>query len=147
MTDAPLNFSRISASLACCGQPTREQWDWIAAQGYQVVINLAMDSSPNALPDEAELAAAHGIGYIHIPVVWGAPDAADLARFFEVMQASHGKAVLVHCALNYRASAFVYLWRVLRCAEPRTTARLDLLAVWQPDETWQAFIERTLAGA
>lgn len=146
MPDAPLNFTRISDRLGCCSQPNRAQWDWIAAQGYQTVINLALDNSPNALPDEAELAIAHGLAYIHIPVVWGAPDNSDLLRFFDVMEANRTKAVLVHCALNYRASAFVFLWRVLRCGEPQNRARLDMLAVWKPDETWQAFIDRALAG-
>lgn len=146
MPDQPLNFTRISPGLGCCGQPTREQWDWIAAQGYQTVINLALDNSPNVLPDEAELCAARNIRYIHIPVVWTAPTLEDLARFFDAMESNRDKAVLVHCALNYRASAFVYLWRVLRCKEPQKIARPDMLAVWTPDETWQAFIDRALAG-
>ena len=54
--------------------------------------------------------------------------------------------MLVHCVLNYRASAFVFLWRVLRRGEAPEAARLDMLSVWQPDETWQAFIDRALAG-
>lgn len=146
MTDQPVNYTRISEHLGCCGQPTREQWDWITAQGYQTVINLALDSSPNALPDETELAISHGMAYVHIPVVWSAPTDSDLMRFFDVMEANRGKAVLVHCALNYRASAFVFLWRVLRCGETQNHARLDLLEVWKPDEIWQAFIDRALAG-
>jgi protein tyrosine phosphatase (PTP) superfamily phosphohydrolase (DUF442 family) len=80
MPDQPLNFTRISPGLGCCGQPTREQWDWIAAQGYQTVINLALDNSPNALPDEAELCAARNIRYIHIPVVWTAPTLQGTAK-------------------------------------------------------------------
>ena len=143
--DEPLNFMRISPRLACCGQPAREQWDWVAAQGYQTVINLLPSSSPTALPDENDLAAARGIEYIHIPVVWTAPAAADLARFFDAMEARRQKMVLVHCALNYRASAFVYLWRVLRCGEPADQAKWDMLSVWEPDETWQAFIDAALA--
>jgi len=146
MPDVPLNYTRISPGLGCCGQPARGEWDWIAAQGYQTVINLALDSSPNALPDEAELCAARSIHYIHIPVVWTAPTLDDLARFFDAMESNGDKAVLVHCALNYRASAFVYLWRVLRCNELQKIARPDMLAVWKPDETWQAFIDRALAG-
>ena len=100
----------------------------------------------NALPDEAELCAARSIHYIHIPVVWTAPTLGDLARFFDAMESNRDKAVLVHCALNYRASAFVFLWRVLRCDELQKIARPDMLAVWKPDETWQAFIDRALAG-
>jgi len=143
--DEPLNFIRISPLLACCGQPTREQWDWIAGQGFQTVINLLPASSPTALPDEADLSAARAIEYIHIPVVWTAPAAADLARFFDAMEANRQKTVLVHCALNYRASAFVFLWRVLRCGEAAERVKWDMLSVWEPDETWQAFIDAASA--
>ena len=144
--DEPLNFTRILPRLACCGQPTREQWDWIAAQGFQTVINLLPASSPTALPDENDLAAARAIEYINIPVVWTTPAAEDLASFFEAMEARRQKTVLVHCALNYRASAFVFLWRVLRCGEEAEQVQWDMFSVWEPDETWQAFIDAALAG-
>lgn len=144
MIDEPLNFTQISTRLSCCGQPTREQWDWIAGQGYRVVINLALSNSSNALADEADLVSARGMEYYHIPVIWEAPTEADLAQFFAVMEAQREKAVLVHCARNYRASAFVFLWRVLRCGESQADARWDMLSVWEPDATWQAFIDQAL---
>ncbi len=146
MPDEPLNYTRISAQLGCCGQPTLDQWDWIAAQGYQVVINLAVSRAPEGMPDAVGLASARGLKYFHIPVIWEAPMPADLAQFFSVMEAHRGQSVLVHCRKNYRASAFVYLWRVLRCAEPEEDARWDMLSVWEPDETWQAFIDQALAA-
>lgn len=146
MSDEPLNYTRISARLGCCGQPTLAEWDWIAAQGYQVVINLALESAPAGMPEGFELAAARGLKYIHLPVVWEAPTLANLESFFAAMEAHRADSVLVHCRKNYRASAFVYLWRVLRCAEPEEDARWDMLSVWEPDETWQALIDRALAA-
>ncbi|GAP12363.1 uncharacterized protein conserved in bacteria [Longilinea arvoryzae] len=146
MPDEPLNYMRISARLGCCGQPTLEQWDWIAAQGYQVVINLFPTSAPDGMPDAFGLASVRGLEYIHIPVVWETPTQANLQQFFAAMEAHRAQSVLVHCRRNYRASAFVYLWRVLRCGEPEEDARWDMLSVWEPDETWQALIDRALAA-
>ena len=77
-----LNYLPISDTLATAGQPVRQQFRDIKAASYDLVINLAMPDSPNALPDEAELVAAHGMEYIHIPVVWEKPTADDLERFF-----------------------------------------------------------------
>jgi protein tyrosine phosphatase (PTP) superfamily phosphohydrolase (DUF442 family) len=110
------------------------------------VINLALASSPDAQLDEAELVASNGMEYIHIPVVWEAPTTADLAKFFAVMEMHRDMAVLVHCVKNYRASVFVFLWRVLHNGEPLEEARQAILSVWTPDETWQTFIEHVLAG-
>ena len=52
-----VNFLQISDRLATAGQPTMEQYSVIAATGYQVVINLALIDSPNALVDEGSIAS------------------------------------------------------------------------------------------
>jgi len=143
--DAVLNFLRISDALGTAGQPTAEQFSDVRAAGYQVVINLALPTSTNALPNEPELVTGQGMEYVHLPVVWEAPTAQDLERFFETMEQQAGKKVLVHCALNYRASAFVLLYRVLRLGAPPEAAWTTLRQIWEPDETWQSFIDEALA--
>jgi hypothetical protein len=62
------------------------------------------------------------------------------------MQAESSRRVFVHCAVNKRASTFVFLYRVLRLGVAREVAERDLLAVWQPDEVWSKFIEERLAA-
>lgn len=142
--DAINNYFPHSPQLATGGQPTPAQLDTLAAAGYEVVINLALPTSPNALPNEAELVAAAGMDYIAIPVVWENPTLDDLARFFAAMDATAHRRVFVHCALNWRVSTFMYLYRVLRLGVPREEAVWDLLSIWEPDETWSAFIEQAL---
>jgi protein tyrosine phosphatase (PTP) superfamily phosphohydrolase (DUF442 family) len=82
--------------------------------------------------------------YVYIPVVWTAPQPADLSAFFKAMDERQDKKVFVHCAMNFRASAFVFLYRVLRQAVPLETAKQSMLEIWQPDETWQEFIDNSL---
>ena len=63
------NFLKLSNSIATSGQPNEEQFVAIKEAGYQVVVNLALPESTNALPDEQKVVEAQGMQYIHIPVV------------------------------------------------------------------------------
>jgi len=148
-TDDPLqrirNYLRISDTLATAGQPTAEQFAVIRDAGYQVVINLAVSTSTNALPNEAQIVAELGMDYVHIPVVWKNPTSADLERFFAAMDSYENQKILVHCGMNMRASAFILLYRVIRRGVPLETASGALSRIWEPDTTWQWFIDDSLA--
>jgi hypothetical protein len=43
------NFLKISNSVATAGQPTKKQFLAVSKSGYQVVVNLALPESLNAL--------------------------------------------------------------------------------------------------
>ena len=149
MSSQPLtaitNYLSISDRIGTAGQPAREQFADIQAAGYQVVINLAVSASTQALPDERELVAGLGMDYVHIPVVWASPQPGDLDQFFAAMDRYQEHKVFVHCAMNMRVSAFVYLYRVIRQAEPPDAAWGDVLRIWEPDAVWRRFIDDALA--
>ena len=107
-------FQAVTANLGTAGQPTAEQFDAVKDAGYEVVINLALGTTPRDLPNEPGIVAAHGIDYAHIPVVFDAPTDNDLSQFFAAMEANQHKKCFVHCIANARVSAFVMLYRVLR---------------------------------
>jgi protein tyrosine phosphatase (PTP) superfamily phosphohydrolase (DUF442 family) len=138
------NFLPISERIGSGGQPTPEQFEQIWQAGYQVVVNLALPTSTNALPQEGALVAGLGMIYVNIPVIWEAPTLDDFERFLAVMQAFQDKKVFVHCALNMRVSAFVYLYRLLVLGDPPQAAAADLQQIWQPDTRWQDFIQTVL---
>jgi protein tyrosine phosphatase (PTP) superfamily phosphohydrolase (DUF442 family)/predicted kinase len=145
-----INFRRLSDHLITGGQPTEAELALSAAAGAEVVINLGRLDPAYALPDERSTVAALGLIYEHIPVVWAEPTAADLDAFFAAMERYAGRRLFVHCAANYRASAFNMLYRVLRLGWRIEDARPDLDAIWDPAEypQWQAFIEAAFgAGA
>jgi hypothetical protein len=60
------------------------------------------------------------------------------------MEANRARKVFVHCVVNYRVSAFMYLYRVLRLGVDPEDAIWDLRSIWEPDETWLAFINTAL---
>ena len=110
------------------------------------MINLTLPTSSNALPGEAELVTRLGIAYIHIPVEWERPGLHQLEQFFGTLKAFEGRNIWVHCAKNMRVSAFVYLYRKLCLADSEDDALHPMRAVWVPNETWQAFIQKALGS-
>ena len=133
------NFRPVDEKLATAGMPTTEQLQSVAANGFEVVINLAPDNA------EADLVRLLGMEYIHIPVDFKSPTQADLERFFDAMDAHADGKKFVHCVANKRVSVFVGLYRILRLGWEREAA-FDLVRdLWEPDAVWRAFIERTLA--
>lgn len=138
-------FKSVTDNLGTAGQPTAEQFEAVKAAGYEVVINLAMGNTPRDLPNEAQLLAEHGIDYIHIPVVFERPTEADLNCFFDAMDDNQDKKCFVHCIANARVSAFVLLYRVLRQGVPVEAARASMRQIWEPNATWQTFINEALA--
>ena len=139
------NFLQVTDNLGTAGQPTAEQLGAVKNAGYDVVINLAMGSTPRDLRNEADVVAQQGMDYVHIPVEWEAPTAADLERFFTAMDANQENKCFVHCIANMRVSAFVFLYRVLRQGVPLDEARTTMHRIMQPNAVWQRFIDESLA--
>lgn len=109
------------------GDPAR-----LAAIGVRHVVNLALDSHPEALADEAALLAAAKIAYTAIPVPFEAPTPAHVAALAAALTAQPGPHH-VHCIMNWRVTAFFYLLdRAAGVPEPEARARMA--AVWNPLE-------------
>ena len=139
------NYLPIDEKLATSGQPSVDELGAVAADGVEVVINLALHDDPRySLPDEAGTISALGITYVHIPVLFDAPKEDDLNAFFMAMDEHAGRKTLVHCAANKRVTSFVGLYRVLRQGMPREAAFEPMAKIWEPNPTWAAFIEDML---
>ena len=136
------NIVIVNDHIATSGQPGRGDFADIAEAGYTDVVNLGTGTSPDAIPDEDEVVAGSGMAYHHIPVVWASPELSDLDRFFSVMDSLRGKKVWVHCVVNKRVTAFMYLYLLLKLGLSEDKARAPMDAVWEPDSVWAEFIER-----
>ena len=137
-----LDYYRIDDRLATSGQPTSEQFQLIADDGYQAVINLAMSTSTNALVDEETIVTSLGMFYIHLPVVWENPQLEDVEQFFEIMRSLLNRKVWVHCAKNMRVSCFIYFWQKYELQLPEEEARYPMNQIWQPQGVWQQLIDQ-----
>jgi protein tyrosine phosphatase (PTP) superfamily phosphohydrolase (DUF442 family) len=135
------NFVPVSDKLATGGQPTEQQILDVARAGFAVVVNLGLLDPRYCLADEAGLVRSLGLAYHHIPVDFKAPHASDLEQFFDVMDASSGRKVFVHCAANYRVSSFIALYGQARLGWSADQADAHIKRVWSLDDTWKAFVE------
>src|SRR5688572_6662447 len=122
-------FLRLDDRIATSGMPGPADFAAMRQAGFEVVINLALPTSDNALANEGELVSAQGMTYVQIPVNFEAPQASDFERFTRMLDACGDRRVFVHCAANMRVSAFIFLHRV-RHGMDQATAEKDLLKIW-----------------
>lgn len=134
-------FERVSDLLACAGQPTEEQLKQLAEDSYQVIVNLGLLETKYALSNEAALVEKLGMDYLHIPVIFESPQLSELADFIVYMDHHTDKKVMVHCAANYRASAFMGLYLFSKAELTEEEMQNFIEDVWQPNTVWQAFIK------
>ncbi len=104
------NYRQVNDHLITGGQPTEEQLRSAAAEGFRVVINLATESPRNSVKDEPSLVESLGMAYHAIPVEWENPQASDFAAFEAVLKGLNDEKVLIHCAANFRVTAFYSLY-------------------------------------
>jgi protein tyrosine phosphatase (PTP) superfamily phosphohydrolase (DUF442 family) len=136
------DYYQIDDRLATSGQPAREEFQSIAAAGYQVIINLATSTSTNAIAEEGTIVSDLGLVYIQIPVLWDNPKLEDVNLFFNVMRSFSHTKVWVHCAKNMRVSCFIYFWQKYALQLPETQAIYPMNQIWQPEGVWQDLIEQ-----
>ncbi|MDD5160472.1 MAG: protein tyrosine phosphatase family protein [Sulfuricurvum sp.] len=140
MLNSILNFIQITENIASSGQLDEAQFAIIANAGYDVVINLAMPNSENAIPYEEELVTSKNMVYIHIPVPFDNPEFFHVRSFIKAMETFSDKKIWVHCVKNYRASAFLYHYLHKSRGFSITEAQKAILSSWEPNEIWQRFM-------
>ena len=140
------NYLPLTKTLLTSGQPTKEQFPAVAAAGVKAVINLALATSPNAVPEEESIVRGLGMEFFHIPVIWDNPSLEALNKFMDVMDQMQGQKVLIHCAANMRVCTFVALYRILRLGWDQARAFKDVYRMWDPntDDIWRKFITKAL---
>ena len=144
------NFRRINDRLTTSGVVSVEQLSDLHREGYDAVINLMPDSE-NQIADEGRLVREQGLDYVYIPVDFQSPTRSDLEAFVEAMDARASGKVHVHCAANYRVSAFCSLYALRRGLCTQDEANELVHSVWNPAEfpAWMTLItdERTRAAS
>jgi len=137
------NFLFYHDKLTSSGMPKPEQIRSIAEAGVELVINLAPHDVHDAVPDEEKVVTSLGMEYVNIPVNWGTPTRDGLNLFMDKMEANSKKKVHVHCEANFRASAFIAIYRILRLGWKEENAFVIMHTIWDEDAypVWKMFIE------
>ena len=139
-----LNYLKVNELIATSGQPLESEFEDIKNEEYEVIINLALSDSSNAIENEDKIVTSLGMSYFHIPVNFDNPSISDLKLFLNLLQSLGSNKVWVHCALNYRASAFMYVYHKYVLKTPFEDLDLSIFNEWQPNQIWQDLMKTSL---
>lgn len=142
-------WQRLDAATTTSGRIEDRDVVRLADLGVRHVVNLALETHPEALAGEGEKLAAQGIAYTHIPVPFDAPGDDHFAAFVTALEQGP-TPVHVHCIMNWRVSAFFYRYNRDHRGLPEPEARAIMERQWSPDghdskeaQIWAAFIARS----
>jgi protein tyrosine phosphatase (PTP) superfamily phosphohydrolase (DUF442 family) len=138
------NVVEISPRLVTSGQPSAEALAGLKGLAFDAVIYLASPTVPDAVRDEQIIVTRQGLTFINIPIKFESPTEADFEVFASVLDGLGTRKVLVHCQINLRASAMVFLYRVINLKDEPRVAYESVAGVWSPDGRWRRLIEDQL---
>ncbi len=140
--DQAFHYRGINPQLSTSGLLSPEQLAELAGEGYEAVINLLPDDSPYAIAGERDIVTDQGIDYTYIPVDFAAPTAEDFEQFVSAMQANGERKLMVHCAANYRVSAFFGIYGVKHLGWSVEQAYEFITAIFDLSEkpVWERFV-------
>ncbi len=141
------NYLKVNDQVITGGQPTADQFRSAAAEGFVTVINLAVNEPDRTLEDEAGLVHSLGMAYYHIPVEWEHPTQADFASFEYLMGQIPSGKVLIHCAANYRVTAFYSLYAQKHLGWSAAQADAFRATIWRGSHipVWEQLIDQIKA--
>lgn len=138
------NVVEISSQLVTSGQPPAEALANLKSLGFEVVVYLAPPTVGDAVRDEHLIVTGQGLAFVNIPIRFDNPTEADFEMFAAVLQGLGKRKVLVHCQINLRASAMVFLYRAIVLKEPPRAAYEAVSRVWAPEGPWRRLMESQL---
>ena len=138
------NSLKVNDQVTTSGQPTITQLESAAKEGIATVINLGLLDQSYSLEDEAGLVRALGMNYYHIPVEWDHPTEEDYEKFEDLVNHLPAGKLLIHCAANFRATAFYALYGLRNLEWTESRAEELMSPIWSGSHypVWQEFIQR-----
>lgn len=127
------NFRAIDERTTTSGVVGPNRLKGLAAEGYALLINLLPDDTEHSIPDEQDIVESQGVKYVHIPVDFRQPGLADYEQFAAAMDAAQGQKKHIHCAANFRVSAFYSLYAVQRGYWDAARADAFVRDLWEPE--------------
>ena len=139
-----LNYIKVSDTISTSGQLSKKQFRQIAKEGFEVVINLGLNTHPEALKDEDKIVSKNGMIYFHIPISWEEPEIDRLKLFLILLETlqKENKKVFIHCIKNYRVSVFIYRYKkdILKQKNVKLVAPKE----YKPNEVWKKVLKEKI---
>ena len=126
----------IDERLTLAGQPQPDDWALLAAEGFEVVINMRGD--PERAAAQRRAAQAAELRYIHLPLPAYELEAEHLAAFHALMQAQAGR-VFLHCRSATRVALMWLLERTVYDGWSQERAEAGLRAAGYDEDAMETF--------
>lgn len=110
-----MKTTQLTDALTISPQLVPDDFAALAARGVRMVVNNRPDGEePGQLPaaEAARIAAAHGMGYRHIPVTLASLSEGDVAQFEQALREADGP-VHAHCKTGVRSATLYVLGEIL----------------------------------
>ena len=138
------NFKQLDKFVSSSGTLKNIDLKSFLSENYSVVINLLPNDSEYAIEGEKKDLESLGIHYVYIPIDWSEPKHSDYEAFESAMTVNDGKKLHIHCAANYRASAFfaIYAYNHMGWSKSKLTAFIN--GIWKISEypVWVEFVSQ-----
>ncbi|NRB36873.1 MAG: protein tyrosine phosphatase family protein [Pseudomonadales bacterium] len=144
--DQAYNFKKLNDLIDTAGLLSEAQLNLLGSEGYEAVINLLPDDNAYAIKNEASIVKAQGIIYEYIPVDFSAPTEDDYHVFSEKLAKYSNKKVMVHCAANFRVSAFYSIYAYFNHGWSESQVQESISSIWNLADypAWEAFVSKIL---
>ena len=141
-TEEIRNYRKVDDQIISGGQPNEMQLKSAADEGIKTVINLATINPRYSLEDEAGLVRSLGMTYHHLPVDWENPKQSDFEAFETLMEQRADEKTLIHCAANFRVTAFYALYALKHLGWSEAQADEFRASIWQGSDypVWEKFV-------
>ena len=140
------NFRTFTESIDTAGLLSEEQLSGLSADGYAAVVNLLPQESEYAIAGEREIIESQEIEYHYRPVDFAAPTEDDFAWFESTLKQLPSGNTLIHCAANFRVSAFSSLYAHRNLGWSADQVEAFIADVWDLSEhpVWKRFVVERL---
>ncbi len=146
--DQAFNYKKVSDFISTAGVISEEQLQQLGDEGFEAVINLLPPNNEYAIKNEASIVTEQGIAYDCIPVEFSSPKNSEYQKFAEKMLMLSEKKLMVHCAANYRVSAFYSIYAFYNLGWTDSQVYEWIASIWAINEhpVWERFVAEMLAG-
>ena len=137
------NFRVINSDITSSGVIGSERMKLLKEEDYTVVINLLPDAHDNAVTGEKEILDSQNITYVYIPVDFSNPKNEEYIEFSKALDQFTNEKIHIHCAANWRVSAFYSIYAVTNGIWSKEKASQFIADIWNPKEhpAWESFLE------
>ncbi|MBI9071028.1 MAG: protein tyrosine phosphatase family protein [Melioribacteraceae bacterium] len=134
-------FHKINNFISIAGQPGKTEFKTVAANKFDLVINIRTDEEMDSLFDEKNIVESLGMKYFQINMSLDNPREDSFHRFYELLTQHNGKKIFIHCKANKRVSAFTAAYLIIKNKISEPDGFNLIYNIWEPTDNWLKFIE------